>query len=142
MGKKDKPAKAYAQFAALPWRRAGDGAVEVLLITSRETKRWVIPKGWPMADRDAVGTAAQEAWEEGGVRGRMEQRPLGLYGYDKWKNDRAQPMAVTVFALEVTDIADAWPEMDERERLWTSPTEAAARVAEPELAAILKRFVP
>jgi 8-oxo-dGTP pyrophosphatase MutT (NUDIX family) len=134
--------KAYAQFAALPWRRGADGDVEVLLITSRETKRWVIPKGWPMDDRSPSGAAAQEAWEEAGVRGEVGEVPLGVYGYDKKLKGERRPMVVTVFPLKVHELHDKWPEKSERERCWTTPGDAASKVAEPELAAILRRFAP
>lgn len=134
--------KAYAQFAALPWRRAADGGVEVLLITSRETKRWVIPKGWPMDDRSPSGAAAQEAWEEAGVRGEVGEVPLGVYGYEKTHKGERRPMAVTVFPLKVVEVHDDWPEKAERERFWTTPADAASKVAEAELVTILGRFAP
>ena len=139
MGNKDK---AYAQFAALPWRRGADGGVEVLLITSRETGRWVIPKGWPMDGVGPSAAAAQEAWEEAGVRGEVGEVPLGVYGYDKLRKGERQPMMVTVFPLQVREVHDDWPEKAERTRFWTTPADAAPRVAEPELAAILRRFAP
>jgi 8-oxo-dGTP pyrophosphatase MutT (NUDIX family) len=128
------------QFAALPWRKRADG-VEILLITSRETKRWVIPKGWPIKRLTGPMTAAQEAWEEAGVRGAAGHTKLGAYHYDKrLRTGRLQHVRVTVYPLEVKDVADAWPEQAERERFWTSPAEAARLVAEPELSALLARF--
>ncbi len=131
-----------AQYAALPWRRADTGA-EVLLITSRETRRWVIPKGWPIKGSSAADSAAQEAFEEAGVMGRIALRDLGAYHYDKTlKSGRVQHVRVSVFALEVFGEADDWPEKGQRERLWTSPADAAERVAEPELKMLLKRFRP
>src|SRR3569623_26252 len=70
------------QFAALPWRRMPDGSVKVLLITSRGSRRWVIPKGWPMPDRSPAQAAAQEAYEEAGVVGTPADKALGAYAYD------------------------------------------------------------
>src|SRR6185437_12240641 len=90
------------QFAALPWRRNAAGAVEVLLITSRETHRWVIPKGWPIKGKSSSKSAAQEAFEEAGLLGRIGKSPIGAYAYDKrLKNGRLQHVRVAVFPLLV-----------------------------------------
>jgi 8-oxo-dGTP pyrophosphatase MutT (NUDIX family) len=130
-----------AQFAALPWRRNGDGQVEVLLITSRETRRWVIPKGWPIKGKSSAKSAAREAFEEAGVQGKVEKAPVGTYAYDKrLKNGRLQRVRVTVFALEVERELDAFPEAAQREKTWTSPAEAARAVEEPELMVLLATF--
>lgn len=129
-------AKVY-QIAAIPIRRADAGAVEVLLITSRETRRWVVPKGWPwrkLKDHDA---AAGEAWEEAGVRGRPNRNSVGTYTYDKRENGDYRPIKVVVYLLEVENIADTWPEAAERHRQWFSPEDAAALVDEPELKGLL-----
>ena len=128
------------QVAALPWRRKEAG-VEILLITTRTTKRWVIPKGWPMdgkADHDA---AAQEAFEEAGVRGIVAQQSLGHYGYLKLSDKgNARFVTVTVYGLQVEqDLAD-WPERLERERRWVPAIEAAALSGEPELVPVLQHF--
>lgn len=129
------------QYAALPWRRRDDGAVEILLITSRETKRWVIPKGWPMKDKLPEDAAAQEAYEEAGIVGKPGHKTLGVYHYDKrLRSGRLQHVRVMVFPLEVREARDIWPEMTERDRLWSSPAEAASLVAEPELRTLLARF--
>lgn len=128
------------QFAALPWRR-GKRGLEILLITSRETRRWVIPKGWPMKDREAHEAAAQEAFEEAGVRGEITDKPLGMFRYLKrLKGDRTQLCAVDVFPLQVGKLLDEWPERSEREREWVDPGEAARRVEEPELKALIEAF--
>jgi 8-oxo-dGTP pyrophosphatase MutT (NUDIX family) len=132
-----------AQFAALPWRRLADGQVQVLVITSRETRRWVIPKGWPMPDRTPAQAAAQEAYEESGVVGQPADKPIGVYVYDKRLRDGAlQPVEVSVFPLEVFVEQLAFPEHGQREKLWTSPAEAAERVDEPELKALIRGFRP
>ncbi len=128
------------QFAALPWRTGARG-LEILLITSRETKRWVIPKGWPMKDRAAHQAAAQEAFEEAGVQGDITSEPLGMFRYVKrLKGDKTQLCAVDVFPLQVTEALDLWPERDERVREWVTPEEASRRVDEPELTALIEAF--
>jgi 8-oxo-dGTP pyrophosphatase MutT (NUDIX family) len=130
-----------AQFAALPWRRGADGQVEVLLITSRETHRWVIPKGWPMKGMSSSKSAAREAFEEAGILGKVRKRPVGTYAYDKrLKNGRLQHVRVAVFALQVDSEAEAYPELGQREKLWLPPAEAARQVDEPELMVLLATF--
>jgi 8-oxo-dGTP pyrophosphatase MutT (NUDIX family) len=130
-----------AQFAALPWRRDATGKVEVLLITSRETRRWVIPKGWPIKGKSSAKSAAQEAFEEAGIVGKVNKSPIGAYAYDKrLKNGRLQHVRVAVFALQVEREADVFPEVGQREKLWTSAEDAARLVDEPELMDLLATF--
>jgi 8-oxo-dGTP pyrophosphatase MutT (NUDIX family) len=118
-----------------------DGATEVLLITSRETRRWVIPKGWPIKDKAPEAAAAQEAYEEAGVVGEAQHRSLGVYHYDKrLRSGRLQHVRVMVYPMQVSEARDIWPEMAERDRNWTTPAEAATMVEEPELRALLTRF--
>lgn len=132
-----------AQYAALPWRRRPDGSVEVLVITSRETRRWVIPKGWPIKGLKSPKAAAQEAFEEAGVTGDVEKSPLGAYHYDKrLKNGRLQRVRVAVFALRVAEEHEEFPERLERDKAWVTPMDAADRVDEPELKLILAEFNP
>ena len=131
------------QFAALPWRRTEDGRVEVLLITSRETRRWVIPKGWGKPDEAPAAAAQREAFEETGVKGLVGDAPLGDYTYDKLlKDGRAQPVTVAVYALETTRERKSWPEKDLREKMWVAPEIAAGLVDEPELQALIAAFAP
>lgn len=132
-----------AQFAALPWRRDPAGEVEVLVITSRETRRWVIPKGWPIKGKSSAKSAAQEAFEEAGVVGKINTSAVGGYAYDKrLKNGRLQHVRVAVFTLQVDSEADIYPEAGQREKLWLAPTEAARLVDEPELMVLLAIFKP
>ncbi len=130
------------QYAALPWRLTSDGALEVLLITSRESRRWVIPKGWPKRsgpDR----TAAEEAYEEAGVLGVARRRAIGTFHYDKrLKSGRIQHVRVMVFPMEVREELAEWPERGQRDKLWTTPDEASDLVDEPELKRLLARFEP
>lgn len=127
-----------SQFGALCWRMHR-GRAEVLLITSRDTGRWVIPKGWPMEGKSAAQSAAQEAWEEAGVKGAPGQEALGLYAYAKArKTKEALPCVVTVFPLRVEGLAARFPERKERRRRWFGADRAARLVAEPELRALLQ----
>ncbi len=129
---------ARSQNGALCWR-AHRGQIEVLLITSRDTGRWVIPKGWPMAGLSPDLAAAQEAWEEAGVSGEVSARPLGIYAYDKIvKLGHALPCAVAVYPLRVDRLAVEFPERHERRRKWFAAAKAARKVAEPELRQIFQ----
>jgi 8-oxo-dGTP pyrophosphatase MutT (NUDIX family) len=129
--------KARKQFGALPFRM-GSAEPEVMLITSRETKQWIIPKGWPKRGVAPRRVAAREAFEEAGLRGKVAKRPLGAYRYEKRMSPAlVVPCEVTVFLLHVKRQLDDWPEKNERERCWLSPDEAAARVTEEELSALL-----
>lgn len=115
-----------------------DDRGRVLLITSRSTGRWVIPKGWPMEGRSLPGAAAREAWEEAGVIGRVDRAEIGRYTYLKQQDQGyALPVEVSVFPLRVSKLADNFPESKVRRRQWFDPSEAARLVAEPGLARIL-----
>lgn len=129
------------QYAALPYRIADDGDIEVLLITSRTTRRWIIPKGWPMGKLPPRKVAATEAEEEAGVAGRISRQPIGSYSYDKVLSSGATARCdVEVFALEVHKQKSSWPERKRRERRWVSPQEAAGIVGDAELAPLIRRF--
>lgn len=131
------------QVAALPWRRGMDGGVEILLITSRETRRWVTPKGGRMSGRTDAEAAAQEALEEAGVEGAIGERPLGSFRYLKVLKRRASRWcAVDVYALEVRVEHPDWQEREERERVWVLRDEAARMVDEPDLRALIAGFQP
>ncbi len=137
--RKSKGGGRSRQYAALPIRLSGDGALEVLLLTSRGTGRWIIPKGWPMRRRAPCDAAAREAYEEAGVEGAVASEPVGRYRYAKQRDDgRLTRVEVEVFLLRVARQLASWPEQAERETLWCDPERAAALVAEPELAAILR----
>jgi 8-oxo-dGTP pyrophosphatase MutT (NUDIX family) len=127
-----------SQVAALCWRMHRD-RVEVLLITSRDTGRWVLPKGWPMDGHDAPASAAKEAWEEAGVTGAVNPAVIGLFGYDKVMAPKTfLPCMVSVFGLRVAELARRFPERKERRRKWFAVDVAARKVAEPELRALLR----
>lgn len=130
-----------AQYAALPWRLAEGGSVEVMLVTSRETKRWVVPKGWPMDDLEPWDAAAREALEEAGVEGEVEAWPLGCYRYDKrLKRGNTRLCEVQLFALRVERERKKWPEKSQRTRQWFTVEAAADAVHEPDLAALIRAF--
>lgn len=114
---------------------------EVLLITSRDTGRWVIPKGWPMEGRSLAHAALQEAWEEAGVRGRVEMAELGRFRYDKRQDSGfALPVEVALYPVEVLELSSDFPEHDERDRQWFTLARAAALVQETGLQAILREL--
>lgn len=130
------------QYGALCWRM-GDGGLKVLLVTSRDTGRWIIPKGWPITGLAPEDAAAQEAWEEAGVKGEVNPLCLGRYGYHKGLSDTTLvPCAVAVYGLRVDRLADKFPEVKERRRQWFRPDEAAGLVNEPDLARLILDFVP
>lgn len=129
------------QYGVLPWRMAQ--RLEVMLITSRETYRWVIPKGWPVLDMASYLAAANEAMEEAGVEGEIDSQPIGTYPYLKrLKDGSTRPLTVEVFPLKVTRELAEWPEQDQRQRRWFGLTEAAESVDEDELADIIRAFSP
>ena len=125
------------QLAAIPYV-IQNGQPLVLLVTSRETRRWVVPKGWPEKGRGDADQAAREAYEEAGVLGAVARTPIGSFRYSKrLKDGRDKPVAVDVHLLEVEEVLDDWPEADERERRWMTPAQAAMAVQEGALAALL-----
>ncbi len=131
-------APARTQCGAVCWRMHR-GHIEVLLITSRDTGRWVIPKGWPIDGLDLAASAEREAWEEAGVRGHLLADPIGLYGYDKALGPTASvPCAVSVYALRVAELAPKFPERKQRRRKWFSAAKASRKVAEPDLRALFQ----
>jgi 8-oxo-dGTP pyrophosphatase MutT (NUDIX family) len=128
------------QVAALPVRRRGANGIEILLVTSRETRRLVIPKGWPWPGVKDYKAAAEEAREEAGILGKAHKKPLGTYSYDKRRPKGSVPVRVKVYLLEVEQELDEWPEQGERERVWCTPAKAAASVDEPELAELIRQI--
>ncbi len=128
------------QYAALPWRLHGQD-VQILLITSRRTRRWIIPKGWPMEGCKPTVCAAREAEEEAGVTGEISKVSVGQFRYMKVLRDGMElPCRVEVFPLKVTQESSNWDEMDARERRWCSVPEASAAVLEPQLKMVIRRF--
>ena len=125
------------QVAALPLRRT-NGVIEILLVTSRETGRWVIPKGWLSKRVERYEAAAREAREEAGVKGKIGQRAIGSYSYIKRETSDRGPISVNVYLLAVSKEYKRWPEEDQRRRAWFAIETAAGEVQEPELSSIIK----
>lgn len=129
------------QLAALPWRIGAKGTREILLLTSRETGRWVIPKGWPMKGRKPAEVARQEAFEEAGLVGRViGKRPLGNFHYEKRLAKKAVICQVWVYLFRVERQLDDWPEKNQRRTQWFEADDAADLVEEGGLAEIIKAF--
>jgi len=125
------------QVGALPVRRAPDGSLLVMLVTTLETQRWIIPKGWPWPGEQDYTAAAEEAREEAGVLGDPKAVSIGSYTYEKRRASGLVPVRVTVYLLEVREELEIWPECEQRQRAWFTPSDAAAIVQEPELRALL-----
>lgn len=127
------------QYAALPYR--DEGELQVLLVTSRETRRWIIPKGWPMDGRQPWDSAAREALEEAGVEGTVTRTPVGIYIYDKrMAGGVLVPCSVEVFPLKVARQRKQWREKDQRETRWFAMAQAIEMVQEQGLKIILRTF--
>lgn len=127
------------QAAALPFRRGED--LEILLVSSLDTGRWIVPKGWPMRGRTHAETASQEAYEEAGVSGDIAPTPAGTFLYDKRRRDGAVwRCAVDVFPLEVKRQSCSWPEKGARTTRWCAWQEAASLVDDPGLGDIIRAF--
>ena len=126
------------QYGALPFR-VKDGKALVMLVTTRETGRWIIPKGWPKRDVKPRKMAAREAYEEAGIIGRIAKRPCGAFRYLKRLNSGEMVSCeVQVYPFEVRRELSEWPEKGQRQRMWTAPAEAAELVQEPDLAELLR----
>lgn len=129
------------QYAALPYRVTVHGEAKVLLITSRETRRWVIPKGWPMKGKTPHAAAAKEALQEAGVLGRIEKRAIGAYEYIKrLKNGAPLACTVDVFPMQVLRQRKQWREKGQRVAHWFPANEAADNVDEEGLREIILAF--
>ena len=127
-----------SQFGALCYRVV-DEKIQILLITSRRTKRWIIPKGWPENGMTPAEIVAAEASEEAGVRGKLFERPIGVYCYEKIISEGSSlPCIVTVYLLKVISLATEYKEENQRSRKWFTRKQAAKRVNEPDLAALIK----
>ena len=144
-----KPEKLFTgkfrqQYGALCFRYKDDETtIEILVVTSRDSGRWIIPKGWPMERKEPHEAAAIEAWEEAGVRGKVRKKPVGRYTYLKLLGDGdVVPCIVDIFQIEIKKAHDNFKERGERILAWVSPDEAARRVREVELKSLLVDFTP
>jgi 8-oxo-dGTP pyrophosphatase MutT (NUDIX family) len=126
------------QYAALPHRLSRTGSLDVMLITSRDTGRWVLPKGWPMRGKTAREAAAREAYEEAGLIGQADAAALGSYHYRKRRRRGTSVLCrVDVFPHDVLAELQRWPEKRQRRRSWFSVEDAAGLVDEAELKALI-----
>jgi 8-oxo-dGTP pyrophosphatase MutT (NUDIX family) len=129
------------QVAAL-CRKPTKGGMDVLMVTSRGTGRWIIPKGWPIRGKDGRQSALQEAWEEAGVRiGHASDEPIGSFSYEK-ELKSGLPIAVQtfVYAIDDVELSDSYPEAHQRRRKWVKASDAANMVREPGLRSILRQL--
>lgn len=134
-------ASSAAQYAALPWRRRRGRSVEILLVTTRRTRRWIVPKGWPVNGCSPGECAAREALEEAGVLGVIAPKPIGAFPYRKRrKSGESVRCRVEVFPLQVTHQLRNWPEKSVRETRWCTPEDALARTSEPGLRRLIAKF--
>lgn len=131
---------ALPQIAALPTRKA-DGRLEVCLVTTRETGRWTVPKGWPMKGLSDRLAAEIEAKQEAGILGKASKKPLGTFDYWKRRADRFDFVRVTVYRLKVRKELSSWKEMGQRQVRWMSPEDAVTVVDDPGLKVILAGLV-
>ncbi len=121
------------QAAAIPLR-----GEQVCLVTSRSGRRWVVPKGNFEPGKTAGEIALQEAWEEAGLTGKLQPEPVGSYVYEK----AGFTCHVTVFVMQVTGVADDWPERGTRDRRWLNPEQAIDRIDEHCLREMIREVVP
>lgn len=128
------PTHFFRQSAVLPYRFHG-GQLQILLVTSRGKRRWVLPKGVQEPGLTPDQSAAQEALEEAGVEGQVASTPLGSYRYEKWGGT----CSVTVFPMLVEIVHEEWLESD-RQREWVSARVAVSRVNESQLKDLIRQF--
>jgi 8-oxo-dGTP pyrophosphatase MutT (NUDIX family) len=136
--RKAKKGERVRQVAAIPFRIGETGEIEVMLVTSRETKRFIVPKGWPIKGKSGRKAATIEAEEEAGVAGKTLKAPAGAYSYWKRLSAGFVRVDVTVYLLRVEDELPKWKETAKRQRAWLSPAQAATLIDEPKLSSLLK----
>jgi 8-oxo-dGTP pyrophosphatase MutT (NUDIX family) len=128
------------QVAALPLRHGPDGVLQIMLITSRERHRWIIPKGWPMKGKADCEAASIEAYEEAGLQGTINESPLGSYDYIKInRRGEGEPITVQVYLMHVDKREETWPEKGQRVSLWYDLDEALIVLDEPGLAELIMK---
>jgi 8-oxo-dGTP pyrophosphatase MutT (NUDIX family) len=136
--RKAKQGERIRQVAAIPFRLNERGNIEVMLVTSRTTRRFIVPKGWPMKGKSGRKAAAIEAQEEAGVLGKTLKQPAGTYSYWKRLANRFVRVDVVVYLLEVTEELADWQEARRRQRAWLKPAEASLLIDEPDLSTLVK----
>jgi 8-oxo-dGTP pyrophosphatase MutT (NUDIX family) len=131
------------QYGALPYRLTKSSAPEILLVTSRQTKRWIIPKGWPIKGLKPAKSAAREAYEEAGVRGSVKMKAIGIFSYEKRLDEDGItiPCDVRVFPLLVKRQSKTWPESEQRVARWLEPAVALSLIKEKSLRSLISSFM-
>ncbi len=130
------------QYGVLPYRIAQDGSPELLLVTTRETRRWIIPKGWPIKGLKPAKSAAREAYEEAGIRGTVSPKSIGRFSYQKRLDDGGTvPCEVRVFPMLVKRQVEVWPERHERDVRWFEPDKALSAIKEVALRDLISLFL-
>lgn len=126
----------FTQSAVLPYRRRDDG-LEVMIVASRKGTRWVLPKGVKEPELSLRDSASKEALEEAGIRGDLDDEPIGHYDYAKWGG----VCNVAVFPMAVTEsVPDAeWAE-SHRQRRWVPVKEAKRLLDEPALRKLVDKL--
>nr|WP_025059947.1 NUDIX hydrolase [Sulfitobacter donghicola] len=133
---------ARTQFGALCWRRKA-GKVQILLITSRRRKRWIVPKGWPMEGKTPAACALIEAWEEAGVVGKASDDCIGVYSYERLREgEETIPCLAMLYPVKVKKLRSKFPEVRDRRRKWVSRKKAAKMVQHKELGKLITGFTP
>lgn len=124
---KAKVIRKARQVAALPWRLDAEGGLEFLLVTSRTSKHWLLPKGWPIPGKSGLESALQEAFEEAGIKAKGPDTPLGRYAFIKVLHDATElPCTMAVYAVGNVTELDDWPEKGQRERMWFAQADAVS----------------
>ena len=130
------------QYGALPYRFTPDAALEILVVTTRRTRRWIIPKGWPIKGLRPPKAAAREAFEEAGVTGRVGVKPIGTFTYEKALDEAGVEATceVKVYPLLVKRQLEVFPESEQRMLQWVDPARAVALIKEPGLKKLIAAF--
>jgi 8-oxo-dGTP pyrophosphatase MutT (NUDIX family) len=130
------------QYGALPYRFTPMAALEILILTTRQTRRWIVPKGWPIKRLTPSKSAAREAFEEAGVRGKIGARAIGNFTYKKTAGQTVDDAnyEVKIFPLLVRRQSATWPEHGQRVVQWVDPEKAIALIREPEMKTIVAKF--
>jgi ADP-ribose pyrophosphatase YjhB (NUDIX family) len=136
---REEHTKLPKQTGALPWRKTSGKDLEVLLVTGRRSGVWMIPKGWPIRGKSLAKAAAQEAFEEAGVEGTVDPKPIGSFRHIKQNlGVGTLEVSIAVHPLAVDRELASWPEHGQRERRWFKLSEAADQVTSPELAGLIR----
>jgi 8-oxo-dGTP pyrophosphatase MutT (NUDIX family) len=130
------------QYGVLPYRFTETNSLEVLLVTTRQTRRWIIPKGWPIKGLKPPKSAARESYEEAGIRGTVGAKSIGVFSYEKGidANGGTVPCEVRVFPMIVKRQLDTWPEAHEREARWFESAKALTAIKDKGLRQLIESF--